>query len=227
MSTRKILNISLAVIALPILWLLQPPLTSMLQWFGDWEAVSQAIQNSGFWGPAILFILFVLQTFIAFIPGQALMVASGYIYGFTGGLLITWTSLVAGGQMAFWLARRYGRPFAEKWIPPTVLDRWDKSAAGQGIGFFAVTLVLPLFPNDAMCYVAGLGRISAQRFLIANVLGRGLASLITVFIGAYGSKIPVQVWVVAGVLILLGLIGWQIAKRYPNPFVKRDSHVNA
>jgi len=227
MSTRKILNISLIVIALSILWMLRTPLASMLQWFSDREAVSQAIQNSGFWGPAILFVLFILQTFLAFIPGQALMVASGYIYGFTGGMLITWTSLVAGGQMAFWLARRCGRPFAEKWIPPTVLDRWDKSAAGQGIGFFATTLVLPLFPNDAMCYVAGLGRISSQRFLIANLLGRGLASLITVFIGAYGQKIPMQVWVGAGVLIVLGLIGWQIAKRYPNSFARGGSHVSA
>jgi len=227
MSTRKILSISLTVIALPSLWLLHAPLASMLQWFSDREAVSQAILNSGFWGPVILFILFVLQTFIAFIPGQALMVASGYIYGFTGGFLITWISLVVGGQMAFWLARRYGHRFAEKWISPAVLDRWDKSAAGSGIGFYAITLVLPLFPNDAMCYVAGLGRMSAKRFLIANMLGRGMASFITVFVGAYGSQIPVQVWVGAGVLIVLGLIGWQIAKRVPNPFAKGAGNVNA
>jgi uncharacterized membrane protein YdjX (TVP38/TMEM64 family) len=222
MSIRKVLNITLAVIALVILWSLRTPLASILEWFSDREAVSQAIQNSGFWGPVILFLLFVLQTFIAFIPGQALMIASGYIYGFTGGLLITWISLVAGGQMAFWLARRYGQRFAEKWISNTILDRWHKSAAGQGIGFFAISLVLPLFPNDAMCYVAGLGRISAKRFLIANLLGRGMASFFTVLVGAYGSKIPVQVWVGAGVLIALGLLVWLLAKRYPNPFVKAD-----
>ena len=227
MFTRKILSIGLVVIVLPVLWGLHAPLASMMQWFSDREAVSQAIQNSGLWGPVILFVLFVLQTFIAFIPGQALMIASGYIYGFTGGFLITWLSLVAGGQMAFWLARRYGHRFAEKWISPAILDRWDKSAAGQGIGFYAITLVLPLFPNDAMCYVAGLGRISGQRFLIANLLGRGMASFITVLVGAYGSQIPMQVWVGLGVLILLGLLGWQIAKRVPNPFAQGGSNVNA
>jgi uncharacterized membrane protein YdjX (TVP38/TMEM64 family) len=125
--------------------------------------------------------------------------------------------------MAFWLARRYGQRFAEKWIANTVLDRWHKSAAGQGVGFFAISLVLPLFPNDAMCYVAGLGRISGQRFLIANLLGRGMASFFTVFIGAYGSQIPVQVWVGAGVLIALGLLVWLIATRHPHPFVKADN----
>lgn len=223
MSTRNILNLSLLAAALSILWIFRNPLGSLLRWFNDPEAVRQAIQGSGFWGPAILFVLFVLQTFLAFIPGQALMIASGYIYGFTEGFLITWLSLVIGGQLAFWLARRYGRRFAEKWIPPAVLNRWDRNAASQGIGFFTLTLVLPLFPNDAMCYVAGLGRISGQRFLIANLLGRGLASFFTVLVGAYGSKIPVQVWVGAGALVLLVLIAWQIAKRIPNPFVSKVS----
>jgi len=227
MFTRKIFNFSLFLIVLLILWALRAELASMMHWFSDHEAVSQAIQKSGIWGPVILIVLFVLQVFIAFIPGQALMIASGYIYGFTGGMLVTWTSLVAGGQAAFWLARRYGRPFAEKWISPSILDNWDKSAAGHGIGFFAISLVLPLFPNDAMCYVAGLGRISSRRFFLANMLGRGLASFITVFVGAYGSQILAQVWVGMGILIVLGFIGWQIAKRYSSPFVKGGSNVNA
>src|ERR1051326_8083949 len=114
MSTRKILNSSFIVVVFLALWVFREPLGSMMHWFSSPKAVIEAIQGSGFWGPTILFALFVLQVFIAFIPGQALMVASGYIYGFTGGILITWISLVVGGQAAFWLARHYGRPFAEK-----------------------------------------------------------------------------------------------------------------
>ena len=109
MSTRKILNSSLIGISLLLLWVFHEQLASMMHWFSDPKAVTEAIQRSGFWGPVILFVLFILQVFIAFIPGQALMVASGYIYGFTDGMLITWLSLVLGGQAAFWLARRYGR----------------------------------------------------------------------------------------------------------------------
>ena len=148
MSTRKILNSSFIIIAILALWVLRSPLASMMHWFSNPQAVIEAVQGSGFWGPTVLFVLFVLQVFFAFIPGQALMVASGYIYGFTGGMLITWISLVIGGQAAFWLARHSGRRFAEKWISPAILDRWDKNAGDQGIGFFAITLVLPLFPND-------------------------------------------------------------------------------
>ena len=166
------------------------------------------------WGPAVLCILFILQTFLAFIPGQALMVASGYIYGFSGGVLITWISLVLGGQMAFWLARHYGRPFAEKWISPQILNRWDKSAAGQGIPFYVVTLVMPFFPNDAMCYVAGLGSMTHRRFLVANAFGRGIASVLTVLVGAFADKIPSLIWIAVVGFIALGIVGWVAAKRY-------------
>jgi uncharacterized membrane protein YdjX (TVP38/TMEM64 family) len=214
MSTRKLLYIFFVlVIGIFILKAFQEPLVSVMHWFSDPGAVGEAVQHSGFWGPTILFVLFVLQVFLAFIPGQALMVASGYIYGFTGGMLLTWFSLVAGGQAAFWLARRYGRHFAEKWVSSSVLDRWDRTASGQSIQFFAITLVLPFFPNDAMCYVAGLGKISWQRFLIANILGRGMASLLTVLIGAYGSMISAPVWIGASVLIVLVTVGWHVARR--------------
>ena len=214
MYTQKITAIILIALTLLSLWAYRDELMSSLLWFGNLDAVTQSIQGYGLWGPAILFVLFIFQTFLAFIPGQALMVASGYIYGFTGGVLITWTSLVVGGQAAFWLARRYGRPFAEKWISPGVLDRWDKSSAGQGIVFYVITLIMPFFPNDAMCYVAGLGNMSFHRFLTANILGRGIASILTVVVGAYGGQVPLLLWSAVMGFIVLGIIGWLVARCY-------------
>jgi len=214
MSIRMLKIIILTLFSLFAMWVYREPLIASLQWFSDMDAVIVSIKGYGLWGPAILFVLFILQTFLAFIPGQALMVSSGYIYGFTGGILITWISLVVGGQAAFWLARRYGRPFAEKWVSASVLDRWDKSAAGQGIGFYVISLVLPLFPNDAMCYVAGLGSMSFRRFLTANILGRGIASFLTVVIGAYSEQIPGLLSMVVIGFILLGIVGWLAIRRY-------------
>jgi uncharacterized membrane protein YdjX (TVP38/TMEM64 family) len=214
MFTRKLRAITLMVLICVVLWIYRAPLITSLHWFSDLEAVTISIKGYGLWGPAILFTLFILQTFLAFIPGQALMVASGYVYGFTSGILITWASLVISGQVAFWLARRYGRPFAERWISASVLDRWDKSTAGQGILFYIATLVLPFFPNDAMCYVAGLGNMSFRRFLIANILGRGIASFLTVLVGAFADQIPGLLWVAVLAFIVLGLIGWVAARRF-------------
>ena len=209
---KKFICILLFVIAASALWQFQEPIREVLSWFSNREAIISSMEHAGIWGPAILCILFILQVFLAFIPGQALMVASGFIYGFWGGFLISWLSLVAGGEIAFVLARRYGRTFAEKWIATDVLARWDQAAKGQGIAFFAITLVMPLVPNDAMCYVAGLGRISRMRFSIANLLGRGLACVLTSALGAFGGNIPVQGWIILIVLFVTVGIIWMIVR---------------
>ena len=210
--TKQIFGIAVILMGL---WIFRDTLSGMWRWFGSFDAVTASMRQAGIWGPTTVAVLFILQVFLAFIPGQALMVACGYLYGFWGGFFLSWLSLVAGGELAYILARKQGRPFAEKWISPDVLSRWDKAAHGQGIGFFFVMLVMPLVPNDAMCYVAGLGTISHRRFAIANLLGRGMACIITSAAGALGGNLSVQGWaVIIGLFVIVG-IAWQIA-RYRN-----------
>jgi uncharacterized membrane protein YdjX (TVP38/TMEM64 family) len=200
--------------SLTALWIAREPLIAMWKWFGDQKAVTVSINHLGVWGIFVMVVLLILQVFLAFIPGQALMVACGYIYGFWGGFLVSWLSLVIGGETAFLLARRYGQSFAEKWISSEVLARW--TAKGQGITFYALSLVMPLVPNDAMCYVAGLDRITHRRFSMANLLGRGLACLITSWIGAFGVHAPFHVWIIIVVLGLLAVLTWQFARHLQN-----------
>lgn len=194
------------------LWLLRHQLADTWNWFSSLDAITKSMHAAGLWGPFTLFVLFVLQVFLAFIPGQALMVACGYLYGFWGGFLLSWLSLVAGGEAAYLLARKYGRPFAERWISPEVLSRWDKAAQGQGIGFYAIMLVMPLVPNDAMCYVAGLGTISHRRFVMANLLGRGMACVLTSAAGALGGSLSWQGWAIIITLFVVIGVSWHIAK---------------
>ena len=207
---KKIFVIASLLALLFISWETRESLYAVLAWFSDRDAVAATMEQIGVWGPVTLFTLFVFQVFLAFIPGQALMVACGYLYGFWGGFLLSWLSLVVGGELAFVLARRYGRPFAEHWVSPQVLSRWDKAAEGQGIVFFSLSLVLPLIPNDAMCYVAGLGKISRPRFVTANMLGRGMACALTSAAGAFGGAFSWQAWVVILFIFILIGIAWQI-----------------
>jgi uncharacterized membrane protein YdjX (TVP38/TMEM64 family) len=126
---KKLIVIFLLIASLITLFLYRENILSALSWFASLEAITASMEHAGIWGPVVLFILFVMQVFLAFIPGQALMVACGYLYGFWGGFLLSWLSLVAGGELAYILARKYGRPFAEKWIAPSVLERWNNAAA--------------------------------------------------------------------------------------------------
>jgi uncharacterized membrane protein YdjX (TVP38/TMEM64 family) len=75
-------------------WESRESICSSMMWISNRDAVAASMQPIGIWGPVTLF---VFQVFLAFIPGQALMVAGDYLYGFWSGFLLSRLSLVAGG----------------------------------------------------------------------------------------------------------------------------------
>jgi hypothetical protein len=84
---------------------------------------------------------------------------------------------------------------------------------GAGIPFYVITLVMPFFPNDAMCCVAGLGKMSFRRFLMANILGRGITSFLTTIVGAYADRAPSLIWVFVAGFVAAGIFGWLASTR--------------
>ncbi|NUQ84034.1 MAG: TVP38/TMEM64 family protein [Anaerolineales bacterium] len=209
MKTR---NILFTATFLTILFLYRQPISDLLRIIGDQEAVSAYLQGFGAWGPLVLFILMVAQVFVAVIPGHALMVTAGYAYGVTG-LLVIIASTVLGSQVAFFIARRYGRNLIYKLASPRVIQRWDGMARDQGVLFYFFAFVLPIFPSDLMCYVAGLGVISARRFLLANALGRSVVAISITLIGMYGLNPPLWFWLAAMGGMAALFAGWFTFKR--------------
>jgi uncharacterized membrane protein YdjX (TVP38/TMEM64 family) len=208
------------------LWLLRLPVYHFMTWVSDRQAVAAYIQQVGMWGPLALFALLVLQVFLAVIPGHALILAGGYVYGFTPGMLITLSSTVLGSQIAFLISRRFGRAVVYRLADPDHIHRWDRLANRQGTLFYFFTFVLPIFPSDLMCYVAGLGTISSLRFLIANVLGRGVCAAFITLIGSNGLQMPVVFWVSAVLGLAILYAAWRVYRHrclFPS---RRDKHEN-
>ena len=208
----KTKNIFFAVALLAVIVFYRQPISNILHIIGDQEAVSAYLQGYGVWGPAVLFLLMVAQVFIAIIPGHALMVTAGYVYGMTG-LAVIIISTILGSQIAFFIARQYGRNLIYKLASPQIIERWDGMAHNQGIMFYFFSFVLPIFPSDLMCYVAGLGKISTRRFLVANMLGRTVVAIGITVIGIYGLHPPMAFWLIfIGVMVAL-FVGWFVFKK--------------
>ncbi len=208
----KTKNIFIAIVLLAVIMFYRQPISNLLHTISDQEAVSAYLQGYGVWGPLVLFVLMVAQVFVAIIPGHALMVTAGYVYGMTG-LFVIIASTILGSQIAFFIARQYGRSLIYKLASPQIIERWDGMARNQGIMFYFFTFVLPIFPSDLMCYVAGLGKITARRFFVANALGRTVVAIGITIIGMYGLNPPLAFWLVfiGGMLALF--IGWFVFKR--------------
>lgn len=208
----KTKNILITVTVLAVIVFYRQSISDLLHIIADQEAVSAYLQGYGVWGPAVLFLLMVAQVFVAIIPGHALMVTAGYVYGMTG-LAVIILSTILGSQIAFFIARQYGRSLIYKLASPQIIERWDNMARNQGVMFYFFTFVLPIFPSDLMCYVAGLGKISTRRFLIANMLGRTVVAIGITVIGIYGLHPPLAFWLIfiGGMAALF--IGWFVFKK--------------
>ena len=208
----KTKNIIITIVLLSAVVFYRQQIGNLLHIISDQETVSAYLQGFGIWGPLVLFALMVAQVFVAVIPGHALMVTAGYVYGMTG-LFVIIISTILGSQIAFFIARQYGRDLIYKLASPQIIERWDGMARNQGIIFYFFSFVLPIFPSDLMCYVAGLGKISPHHFLLANILGRTVVAISITVIGIYGMNPPLWFWIIAivGITGLFG--GWLIFKK--------------
>jgi uncharacterized membrane protein YdjX (TVP38/TMEM64 family) len=212
---------------LVLLWHYHMPLLDAIAMLRDPRAVTNYLHGFGAIGPVILFFLLLVQVFLALVPGHALMMASGYIYGAKLTIAVVATSTILGSQLAFFLARKYGRRLIHKLASPTAIDRWDRVAGNRGGLFFFFTFVIPIFPADMMCYVAGLGTVPAREFFVANVAGRLLAATAMTLIGSFHFHPPLWFWLLFIVCVVLLVMAWGLYNKSFNRLPTRSDIAHA
>ena len=197
-----------------VLWIFRTPLQKIFQFVSDRERVMEYVATFGPFGLIVLFLLLFAQVFVAVIPGHALMMTGGYVYGFTLGAAVTAVSTITASQAAFLLARAHGRKLIDSLASPQIIQRWDRISANQGTLFYFFAFVLPIFPSDLMCYVAGLGTISPRRFFVANLSGRALCAVSITLIGAFGFQPPLWFWITVVISMTAFFAGWAIYRKF-------------
>ncbi len=190
-------------------WNYRQDLVQFLAMVGDRETIVIYLQRFGGWGLLMLGLLLFLQVFVAFIPGHVLMIAGAYLYGLPVGFAMTMISVVSSSQLAYLLARRFGRPLVDRVVPAQVLTKWDRFIRRGGPVFFLFTFVLPIFPTDAMTFVAGLSPISTRKYFAVNVIGHIPTILLMGLIGAYGIQLPPVFWIFVGICMAALFVAWR------------------
>ncbi len=203
-SSSGFRGVSLAISFLLLLLLLALVLGRWPFWFSEEKARSLLL---GFrvWGPFALILLQVLQVFLAPIPGQILGAAGGYIFGPWLGTLYSMAGVFLGSTLAVTLTRKFGRPLVERLVDKETLARADRLAERAGLWFFFIAFLLPFFPDDALCFLAGLSPIPLPWLLAVIILGRLPGVAASAFVGAGISRLPRELALAAvafGLLIL-------------------------
>lgn len=193
-------KIVIALASLALLWLGRPYFSYIADILRNKDVITAQLEILGLWGPILYLLVLSLQVVTAIIPGHALMLSVGYLYGFGGGLTLNFIGAVGASQLAFLIARRAGQPGLRRLVPASTLQRWQTVADRQGTTFFLICFWFPIIPSNAANYIAGLGSISFRSFFMANLFGR-LPGLITVtLLGAYGIELTWPQWALIAAL---------------------------
>jgi uncharacterized membrane protein YdjX (TVP38/TMEM64 family) len=176
----------------------------------DQERVHAWVEGLGGWGPVAIVFLEMAQVLLAPIPGQAIGVASGYLYGLWRGTLYTTIGIAIGSLIIFLLARRLGRPLALRLVGRQSMARLDDLVGRGGALFFFLIWLFPFTPDDLACVAVGLTPMSLPQFMILMLLGRLPGVFASVWVGANAAQIKPLWWgILLAVLAILALIFWR------------------
>ena len=166
------------------------------------EQLQAYIEKSGAIAPLIYILISFLQVTFVPIPGAITIIAGNYVFGPWLAFIYSYVGMLIGAMFAFFLGRALGRPFVN-WIVGSEekVDKWLLRLKGRENVILFFMFLLPLFPDDIICSIAGLLTISYAGFFAMQVVTRASSvGLIIIFMS--GEIIPYEGW---GLFVLGGI----------------------
>lgn len=164
------------------------------------------------WVPVVLILVYGIGGLFG-LPGSALTLAIGGLYGVIPGFFynIIASNLAAGA--GFFGARYLGRGFVSRFLK----GKWkgfDEKAAGHGFRLIFYLRLVPLFPFNGINFGAGLSKIRFSDYALASLLGMIPGTFVYTYFaasllsGAAGAKEKVTFHLVLStvLLVLLSLL---------------------
>lgn len=182
--------------------------------FSSQERIESVVSDAGFFGPFVFMLLQMLQILVAPVPGQVTAFAAGFLFGPFFGTLYAMLGATLGFALVFILARRLGRPFVEYFVDKKTLRKFDYLVESRGILAFFLIFLFPFFPDDLICYVAGLTKLPIKSLLVVSVLGRLPSNLVLVLAGhgAAETDFTLVIFLAATTLVIVAVAWWKRAQ---------------
>jgi uncharacterized membrane protein YdjX (TVP38/TMEM64 family) len=163
----------------------------------DAQQLRGILAGFGVLAPLVYTTAHMIQVIFMAIPGYAMAVVGGYLFGAVWGTAYTMVGVTLGSVIAFLIARRYGRPVVERMLTEDAVDRFGTFTEEAGVPSLFIFVLVPVLPEDVISFVAGLAHFRLWVFAVVMFLGRLPAAAVAVLAGdgvAEGHLIEAAVW---------------------------------
>lgn len=177
-----------------------------------WETRRATLKNLflsyGIWTETVFLGVQLLQVLAAPIPGQLAGLVGGYVFGYWRGLALTMLGVTLGSFIAMSLSRLFGKKVARRFVPAKVTEKFDYLVEKEGLMNFFMIFLLPLLPDDAVCFIAGLTRLSLWRLTLVCFAGRLPGMAVLTYAGASVDAATWTAEIILGAAMISAFFAW-------------------
>lgn len=140
------------------------------------EMTQQLILKKGIFGPVVFVLIQMSQVIYPMIPGGAVLIVAPLIFGNFWGFTLSFIGVTLGSIANFFLARRFGKTFVRAFVEEETYQKYyQKLTKGKRFDILlGVSFILPGFPDDFLCMLAGITTMTFKRFMTIYFLTKPL-----------------------------------------------------
>jgi uncharacterized membrane protein YdjX (TVP38/TMEM64 family) len=155
---------------------------------GRVEELRDWIAGLGAIGPIVFAAAYALGV-AAFLPGAALTLAGGAIFGVVKGTAVVFVAALLGSTLAFLIARYFARGLVEQRLAGNAqFAAIDRAIGAQGRKIVFLLRLSPVFPFSLGNYALGLTRVSLPDYVLAGA-GMLPGTLLYVYVGSLAGDV--------------------------------------
>ena len=159
--------------------------------FNSPEATKEFLLQYGSFSKTFYVLLHFLQTTLIPISNLPTIIAGLLLFSPFEVFLFTTIGVYLGSIASFLFGKLFGRKAVEWVLGPKTVNHYLELAKGREQAAIFLMLLLPSFPDDILCIIAGITPMSFRFFLVTLVLTRTLPTVVLVY---FADRLPKLGW---------------------------------
>lgn len=183
------------------------------------EKMVAMIRSAGAWSMAVYILIQILQVVILPIPAVVCYVPGSRIWGAFLATVLASVGVVVGSLIDYFIGKLFGKRVVEWIAGKETTEKYTSYIGNRGKFVFVLMQILPFFPDDILCMIAGLTGMNFIFFLATMIVVRPFIIAAYCYLGS-GSVIPFSGWgiavwaVVFAVCIVLAVLSFKYQDKF-------------
>lgn len=167
-------------------------------------------------GVLVYIIIQILQVVFLPIPASIICIVGSIIYGPIIGGLYCCIGVLVGSYISYFIGRIFGYKIVSWIVGKDNTNKYSDILLKRGSIFLGLAFLLPMFPDDILCFIAGTTRMKLKNFFFITLITRPIGVICMAIFGG-GYIIPFSGWgiyvwaviLVVAIVLMYVIFKWQ------------------